>query len=171
VVVFYRFQNKQLFKSLQTFLFFIMVVFASAIQLIPDGTLFVHIAMILVMIWLLNRTLFRPINKVLATRAKNTGGRSTEAQEILKQVADKEGSYKTALREVRTEGYEMMETQRSEAVTMRNEKISAVKNEVAAMLETEKTAVQSQFETAQQDLSQDAQKLAEAISSNILKTV
>jgi F-type H+-transporting ATPase subunit b len=147
-----------------------MVVFASAIQLIPDGTLFVHIAMILVMIWLLNRTLFRPINKVLQTRAKNTGGRSTEAQEILKQVADKEGSYKKELRDVRTEGYEMMETQRTRAVAERNEKISAVKSEVASMLETEKTAVQNQFETARTDLTKDAQKLAEAISSNILKT-
>jgi F-type H+-transporting ATPase subunit b len=148
-----------------------MVVFAAEIQLIPDGTLFVHIAMILVMIWLLNRTLFRPINKVLQSRAKNTGGRSTEAQEILKQVADKEVSYKTELRDVRTEGYEMMETQRSQAVAERNEKISAVKNEVAAMLETEKTTVQNQFETARTDLTKDAQKLAEAISSNILKTV
>jgi F-type H+-transporting ATPase subunit b len=148
-----------------------MVVFASAIQLIPDGTLFVHIAMILVMIWLLNRTLFRPINKVLQSRAKNTGGRSTEAQDILKQVADKEGSYKATLRDVRTEGYEMMETQRSEAVTERNEKISTVKNEVAAMLDKEKTAVKNQFETAQKDLTKDAQKLAEAISSNILKIV
>jgi F-type H+-transporting ATPase subunit b len=148
-----------------------MVVFAPAIQLIPDGTLFIHIAMILVMIFILNRTLFRPINKVLASRAKNTGGRSTESQEILKQVADKENSYKMALRDVRTEGYELMETQRTQAVLERNEKISAVKNEVAAMIETEKSAVQNQFETAKQDLGKDAQKLAEAISSNILKTV
>lgn len=147
-----------------------MVVFAAGIQLIPDGTLFIHIAMILAMIFLLNRTLFRPINKVLQSRAKNTGGRSTEAQEILKQVADKEGSYKATLRDVRTEGYELMETQRTQAVTERNEKISIVKNEVAAMLETEKTSVQSQFEAAQKDLTKDAKKLAEAISSNILKT-
>jgi F-type H+-transporting ATPase subunit b len=148
-----------------------MVVFASAIQLIPDGTLFIHIAMILLMIFILNRTLFRPINKVLASRAKNTGGRSTEAQEILKQVADKEIAYKTELQGVRTEGYELMETQRTQAVTERNEKISTVKNEVAAMLDKEKSAVKEQFETAQKDLSKDAQKLAESISSNILKTV
>jgi F0F1-type ATP synthase membrane subunit b/b' len=147
-----------------------MVVFAAEIQLIPDGTLFVHIAMILAMIWLLNRTLFRPINKVLQTRAKNTGGRSTEAQDILKQVAEKDSSYKLALRDVRTEGHEMAETQRVQAVTERNEKISAVKTEVAIMLETEKTSVQSQFENAQKDLTKDAQKLAEGISANILKT-
>jgi F-type H+-transporting ATPase subunit b len=148
-----------------------MVVFASAIQLVPDGTLFIHIAMILLMIFILNRTLFRPINKVLASRAKNTGGRSTEAQEILKQVADKEIAYKTELQGVRTEGYELMETQRTQAVAERNEKISTVKSEVAAMLDKEKSAVKEQFETAQKDLSKDAQKLAESISSNILKAV
>jgi F-type H+-transporting ATPase subunit b len=150
---------------------FMTAIFASAIQLIPDGTLFIHIAMILVMIFILNRTLFRPINKVLQSRAKNTGGRSTEAQDILKQVTDKENSYKTALRDVRTEGYELMEAQRTQAVTERNEKISAVKTEVASMLEIEKSAVQNQFETARKDLTKDAQKLAEAISSSILKPV
>jgi F0F1-type ATP synthase membrane subunit b/b' len=147
-----------------------MVVFASAIQLIPDGTLFIHIAMILGMIFILNRTLFRPINKVLQTRAKNTGGRSTEAQDILKQVADKEGSYNAELRDVRTQGYEMLETERTQAVTARNEKIANVKTEIATMLETEKSTVKTQFETAKADLSNDAKKMAEAISSNILKT-
>jgi F0F1-type ATP synthase membrane subunit b/b' len=163
----FKLGNLQYFLS---FLIFIMVVFAPAIQLIPDGTLFVHIAMILGMIFILNRTLFRPINKVLESRAKNTGGRSTEAQEILKQVADKENAYKTELRNVRTEGYEMLEDQRSQAVAERNEKISAVKTEVASMVEAEKSSVQNQFDITRKDLSNDAQKLAESISKNILKT-
>ena len=38
------------------------------IQLFPDGTLFIHIALILLMIYILNRTLYRPINRVLDTR-------------------------------------------------------------------------------------------------------
>jgi F0F1-type ATP synthase membrane subunit b/b' len=45
------------------------------IQLVPDGTILIHIALILLMIWLLNRTFFRPINRVIAAREKNKGGR------------------------------------------------------------------------------------------------
>ena len=45
-------------------------VFAFVVQLFPDGTIFIHIALTLIMIWVLNRTFFRPINRVLEPREK-----------------------------------------------------------------------------------------------------
>ena len=48
-----------------------------AIQLVPDGTIFIHIALILLMIFILNRTFFRPVNRVLDARERNKGGRSS----------------------------------------------------------------------------------------------
>ena len=38
------------------------------IQLVPDGTLILHVLIILVMVYVLNATLFKPINKILAAR-------------------------------------------------------------------------------------------------------
>ena len=46
----------------------------NSIQLVPDGTIFLHIALILLMIWVLNRTLFKPVNRILETRERMTGG-------------------------------------------------------------------------------------------------
>ncbi len=147
-----------------------MVVFAFAgIQLIPDGSLFIHIALILLMIWILNRTFFRPINKILESRAKNTGGRSGEAQEILKQVQEKHTAYNSALREARSEGYEVIEESRSKAVAVRQNQIDTVKTEVADLLATEKAEIAKQTEKARKDIAKEAEKLAEKISSNILK--
>ena len=40
----------------------------NSIQLVPDGTLLLHILIILVMIFVLNATLYKPINRVLAAR-------------------------------------------------------------------------------------------------------
>jgi F-type H+-transporting ATPase subunit b len=149
-----------------------MVVFAFAeggVQLIPDGTLFIHIAIILLMIWLLNRTFFRPINKVLQSREKNSGGRNTEAQEILNRVQEKNTTYNSAIREARNEGYELVEKQRSKAVAKRQKKIETVKEEVATLLTTEKQAIAEQTETARREINTEAQKLAEKISTNLLK--
>jgi F-type H+-transporting ATPase subunit b len=140
------------------------------IQLVPDGTIFVHIALILLMIWILNRTLFRPINRILASREKNTGGRSGEANQILNQVADKEIAYNNNLRDVRTESYELIEAQRGQAVAVRQGRLDAVKNEIVDLVSREKIGVETQFGTAKNDLAKDAEKLAEKISSNILKT-
>jgi F-type H+-transporting ATPase subunit b len=147
-----------------------MAIFAFLqIQLIPDGTLFIHIALILLMIWILNRTFFRPINKVLESREKNSGGRATEAQEILNQVQEKNAAFDSAIREVRNEGYELIEKQRSKAVAKRQKKVEAVKEEVATLLLTEKETIAQQTAEAQKSITTEAQKLAEKISANILK--
>lgn len=139
------------------------------VQLIPDGTLLIHIALILLMIWILNRTFFRPINKVLVSREKNSGGRSSEAQEILNQVRAKETAFESEIRDARTEGYGLIEKQRSKAVAKRQKKVEAVKEEVTALLSTEKEAIAQQTAEAQKSITSEAQKLAEKISANILK--
>ncbi len=54
----------------------------NSIQLVPDGTLFLHIAIILVMVFVLNHTLFKPINRILEERERRTRGRTGEAREI-----------------------------------------------------------------------------------------
>jgi F-type H+-transporting ATPase subunit b len=139
------------------------------IQLIPDGTLFIHIALILLMIWLLNRTFFRPINKVLESREKNSGGRFSEAQEILNQVQDKNAAFDSAIRETRTEGYALVEKQRSKAIAKRQKKVEAVKEEVGTRISTEKEAIIQQTAEAQKSITAQAKELAEKISTNILK--
>jgi F0F1-type ATP synthase membrane subunit b/b' len=146
-----------------------MIVLAFQIQLVPDGSLLIHITLILLMIWILNRTFFRPINKVLESRSKNSGGRNIEAQEILNQVQDKNTTYDSAIRESRNEGYELVEKQRAKAVAKRQKKIDSVKEEVATLLATEKGTIVEQTEQARKEINKEAKKLAEKISSNLLK--
>ena len=54
----------------------------SGIQLVPDGTILIHIALILLMIWVLNRTFFRPINRVIQSHEKNKGGISAKRRKF-----------------------------------------------------------------------------------------
>ncbi len=107
------------------------------VNLVPDGTIFIHIALILIMIWILNRYLFRPVNRVLEARARKTGGRSTEAQEILKTVSEKQLRYDEAMLEARGEGYELIEKERAGAIAERQMKVSAVKTEIAELVTRE----------------------------------
>ena len=65
-----------------------LLAFAESIQLFPDGTIFIHIALILLMIWILNRTFFKPINKVIASREKHKAGPGGEADSIMKEVSE-----------------------------------------------------------------------------------
>ena len=92
-----------------------LLLFAETIQLFPDGTLFVHIAIILGMIWILNRTLYRPINRVLEAREKSKGGHSSEAEGILKDVEGKETRYTHELLDARSEGYSLIEKEQKKS--------------------------------------------------------
>ena len=79
--------------------------FAESIQLVPDGTLFLHIAIILFMIFVLNRTLFRPVNRVIEERERRTVGRSGEAREALRRVEESLSRYERSLRDARRESF------------------------------------------------------------------
>ncbi len=141
----------------------------NSVQLVPDSTLFIHIFLILLMIWILNRTLFKPINRVLEARAKMTGGRSGEAQQILQQAHEKSLKYENALREARSEGYRVIEETRNLALSQRETQVETVKDDVSSSVAGEKADLQTQIEKAQAELETNAQKIAEQISSTVLK--
>src|SRR4051794_37190931 len=99
----------------------------NSIQLVPDGTLFLHIAIILVMVFVLNATLFKPINRILEEREKRTHGRSGEANDILRRVEEKIAHYEQTLRKTRAEGYRLMEQERAVAMNERQAKLNTVR--------------------------------------------
>lgn len=139
------------------------------VELVPNGTMLIHIALILLMIWILNRTFFRPINRVIESREKNKGGRSGEAVEMLKSVEEKQTRYDAALLEARSKGYELIEKERTEAISARQALIGSTREEVAQMTAQEKAEIQRQTAEAKAALVSEAEKMAEKISSNILR--
>jgi len=149
-----------------------MIFFAFAegsVQLVPDGTIFFHIALILVMIWVLNRTLFKPINRILEARAGQTGGRSGEARQILQEVDQKLSSYETSIREARAESFRAVEETRRTAVTNRQQQIDAVKEEAASLIEAEKADLNTQIARTRGELKTEARAIAERIGSQVLR--
>ncbi|HEX8286377.1 MAG TPA: hypothetical protein VF556_00160 [Pyrinomonadaceae bacterium] len=147
----------------------VFLAFAESVQLVPDGSILIHIGLILLMIWILNRTFFRPINRVIDARERNKGGRFGEAESILQQVSEKQAKYNQAMLEARNRGYETIETERAAALATREAKINQVKDEVTQRYEQEKAQLQRQTVEARAALAAEADRLAEKISSNILR--
>jgi F-type H+-transporting ATPase subunit b len=140
----------------------------NSIQLVPDGTLFLHVLIILVMVYVLNATLFRPINRILEARDKRTRGRLTEAQEILGNVSEKLAEYERALRAARTEAYALSERERAAALQERQKAIDEMRAQLAASTATEKETIKSQADTARITLEADARRIAVEIGSRVL---
>jgi len=144
--------------------------FAESIQLFPDGTLFIHIALILIMIWVLNRTLFRPINRILNAREKAIGGADGAAGGILKDVDEKEAKYNSSLLDARTEGYSLIEIEQKAAVEEREKTLSEVKAEVAATFDSGKSELEKQAAAARASIGANAETMADKITASILRS-
>ena len=146
----------------------ILVIAGDAIQLVPDGTLFLHIAIIVFMIYVLNATLFRPVNRVLAERERRTRGGTGEAQDILQRVANSMNRYERSLRDARTEGYRLLEQERAKALLERQNQITSLRAEIEASTEEQKRLLRTQSEQARTSLEEDARRIASDISRQIL---
>ena len=146
-----------------------LLLFAESIQLFPDGTLFIHIALILLMIWVLNRTLFRPINRVLGAREAAKGRAGGAAGEILRDVDSKQARYNDALRDARSEGYSLIEKEQANAAARREALLNEADAAAVAKLTSGRTEITKQTGVARESIAQNAEAMAEQISSSILK--
>jgi F-type H+-transporting ATPase subunit b len=140
----------------------------NSIQLVPDGTLLLHVLIILVMVYVLNATLFKPINTILENREKRTRGRLTEAQEIMGNVSEKVAEYERALRAARNESYGFTEQERAAAMRDRQKALDEMRAQLAASTAAEKEDIKSQAEAARVTLEADARRIAVEIGSRIL---
>lgn len=146
-----------------------LLAFADSIQLFPDGTLFIHIALILLMIWVLNRTFFKPINRILEAREKHKGGAGGEAEKILSDATEKEAKLNKEMLSARNEGYELIEKERAAAVELRAKRVADARAETAAAFASEKQALTEQTEAARAAIAANAQEMADKIAANVLK--
>jgi len=139
-----------------------------AIQLVPDGTLLFHMALIIAMVALLNATLLKPINRILEERERLTKGRLSEAQRTLLTVNEKLFEYERRLREARAEGYALMEQERAVISEERQRKLVEVKSEVARLLSDQKEKLKIEGAQVKSKLAVDARAIALEIGRQIL---
>ena len=139
-----------------------------SIQLVPDGTMVLHVIIILIMVYVLNATLFKPINQILAASEKRTKGRLSEAQEIMASVTEKTSDYEKSLRQARAEAYAYSEAQRTEAMKDWQQRVNEMRAQLADTLAREKQAIDQQAGSARAELDSESRQIAAEIGSRIL---
>jgi F-type H+-transporting ATPase subunit b len=156
-------------SGLEEYRLLLLAFAGSPIQLVPDGTLLFHLALIVVMVALLNVTLLRPINRILEERERRTKGRLGEAQATLLTAQEKLAEYERRLREARAEGYALMERERAVLTGEGRLKMAEVKAEIARSLSEQKHSLATEAEQAKGKLGIEARTMALEISRQILR--
>lgn len=141
----------------------------STIQLVPDATLLLHLLFIAVMVFVLNRTLLRPINEILAKREEEISGRLTEAERLSAEAAEKLTKYNATMREARAEGYKLLEKERAAGLKEKDEKVRQHREELSRTVEQQIEATRRQQEKVREELEGQAASMGGLISSQILR--
>lgn len=141
----------------------------ASIQLVPDGTLLVHLLMVVVMVFIVNRTLLRPINKILADREKQIATRLQEAQSLAAETQEKLTKYNDALRAARVDGYKLLEKERAEGLKAKDEKVRVYREQMSKQVAEQREATRRQEESVRKELETQAGVISGLISSQILR--
>lgn len=141
----------------------------ATIQLVPDGTLLLHVLFIAVMVFVLNRTLLKPINQILAEREKQIGGRLSEAQTLTAEAEEKMKAYQAALREARTEGYRLLEKERAAGLKEKDAQVRQHREELSQKVAKERESIEKQQEKVRNELEAEADSMGALISSQVLR--
>jgi F-type H+-transporting ATPase subunit b len=147
---------------------FVLVFQGDNILSIDGSFLFIFIS-ILCLIFILNATLFRPLNQVLEERERLSGGRLTEARQMLQQYEERLRRYEEQIRAARVESHQRIEEQRRQALARRQETLAQARAETAAQITAAKQEIAVQAQIARQNLEREARAMAASISANILQ--
>jgi len=141
----------------------------TSIQLVPDGTLLLHVLMVAIMVFVLNRTLLKPINQILAERERQIAGRRKEAQALATETQEKQRKYNDTLREARADGYRLLEKERAEGLKQKEEKLRQYREQLSKEVAGQLEATRKQEQLVKGELETQAAALGSLISSQILR--
>ena len=146
-----------------------MILLEASIQLVPDGTLLLHLFLVVVMVFVVNRTLLKPINQILAEREKQISGHLKEAEALAAEMQEKLKKYNDALREARADGYRQLEKERAQGLKERDEKLRKYRDEMSKEVAAQVETTRRQEQAAKGELEAQAATIGNLISSQILR--
>jgi len=146
-----------------------MILAEAEIQLVPDGTLLLHLFFVVVMVVVLNRTLLKPINRILSEREKQITGRLREAEALAAESQQKLKKYDDTLRDARTAGYKLLEKERAEGLKDKEQKLRQSRDELSKQVAAQVDQIRKQEQTVKGELDGQAAAIGNLISSQVLR--
>lgn len=138
------------------------------IKVIPDISTIYQMVNFLVLLFVLNLVLYKPIRKVLLDREAKIKGMQKEAKKAAGDLVAGEEAYKDGLKIARTKGLEEKGTFIDEASKEEKEILDKINKKAQANLAQIKEQVAQETEQARKSLEGEVEAYAKAIGEKIL---
>ena len=133
-----------------------------------DGSLFIQIANFLILIFILNIVLYRPIRKILIDRKEKINGLEQGIDAFHKDAQDKEEAFAMGIKDARADGLAKKDALVAEAAEEERQIIGEINERAQAELAEIKAKVAQDAEAVLASLKSQVDDFAKAIGEKIL---
>lgn len=136
-----------------------------------DGSLLVQMVNFLLLIWILNMVLYKPIRKILLERKAKVDGMQSAIDGSAEQVKAKEDAYADGIRQARAAGQKEKEAMMQAAAEEEKAIIGKINDSAQAELKEVKAKIADEVGTVKAALEEEIDAFADAIGKKILGRV
>lgn len=133
-----------------------------------DVSIVVQIVNFLLLIWILNMVLYKPIRKILLERKAKVTGLETRIDDSAQQVDAKEKAYADGVRAARAAGQKEKEAMMQAAAEEEKTIIDKINAEAQADLKAVKAKIAQEMDDVKSALEKEVDAFADAIGQKIL---
>ena len=133
-----------------------------------DGSIVLQIANFLLLIWILNMVLYKPIRKILLERKEKMVGMQSAIDGSAQQVQSKEDAYADGVRQARVAGQKEKETLMQAAAEEEKAIIGKINESAQAELKDVREKITQEVGTVKVALEKEIDACANAIGQKIL---
>jgi F-type H+-transporting ATPase subunit b len=133
-----------------------------------DGSIVLQIANFLLLIWILNMVLYKPIRKILLERKQKMVGMQSDIDGSAQQVKSKEDAYADGVRQARAAGQKEKEILMQAAADEEKEIIGNINETAQAELKDVREKIKQEMGTVKAALEDEIDAFADAIGQKIL---
>ncbi len=140
----------------------------SSISVIPDVSLLVQIANFLIIIWLLNIVLYKPIRNILIQRKEKITSLEQNIDKLNGDSAEKDEAYLAGIKDARAKGLNEKDALMKEGAEEEKKIIEQINQKAHANLAEVRENITKEAQNVRESLNKEIDTFANAISEKIL---
>ncbi len=133
-----------------------------------DYSIFIQIALFLVIWFFLARFVFTPFQRLLGEREQRTDGMKAEAETLLKEAERLRMEYEGIITKAKEEGNSIKEGIRQEALHARDQLLAHAQEDAARFLQTVRQQIQEEMQKDRELAVQEAEVIGQEMAEKIL---
>ena len=133
-----------------------------------DQSVFFQIINVLLLIWILNAVLYKPIRSILLKRKEKVDGLTNGIKELKANAEKQDTAYHAGIRDARTQGMKEKETIVDVARTEERAIIDKINAKAQAEMTQIKEKIVNEANAVRQELEKEVDSFADAIGQKIL---